>query len=55
MPTFIVLSNQGQLRRFPYSGALTAEGMSAHIQAFLNDELKPSLKSEQPLPLTTDL
>jgi len=47
MPQLILLSAVGQsLQKFPMTGAVTLESMSAHLEAFLSGSMKPVFKSE---------
>jgi protein disulfide-isomerase A1 len=50
LPAFILadMGGGGSMKKYPYTGAMKGEQISAHITAFTSGKLKPSLKSEEP-------
>jgi protein disulfide-isomerase A1 len=55
LPTMVLadLGAESGIKKYPYTGAVDAAEISAHVQAFLNGELTPHLKSEEVLPEDT--
>lgn len=43
-------NESGGIKKFPYSGTNTVEGVKAFVTSFFNGELKATLKSEKPSP-----
>lgn len=41
------MGNETGLKKFPYNGDITSEGVSAHLANFFSGSLKPHLKSEE--------
>jgi protein disulfide-isomerase A1 len=55
VPTMVLadLGAESGIKKFPYTGAVTSEAITAHVQNFLDGKLKPHLKSEPVLPEDT--
>jgi len=55
VPTMVLadLGAESGIKKFPYGGAVSVEGISEHVQKFLDGELKPHLKSEAVSPEDT--
>jgi hypothetical protein len=47
------MSNASGMKKFFFSGDITTEAMIKHSNDFLSGSLKPSLKSEEPIPEDT--
>lgn len=49
LPTMVLadLGAESGIKKYPYTGAVDADAIAAHVQAFLNGELTPHLKSEE--------
>jgi len=54
-PTMVIadLGAESGIKKYPYSGEVDADQITAHVNAFLNGELTPFLKSEELLPEDT--
>jgi len=52
LPTMVIadLGAESGIKKYPYSGEVKADQISAHVSAFLNGELTPHLKSEEVSP-----
>jgi len=50
LPIFILadMGTKGGMKKFPFSGAITSDGITNFITDFQNGNLKPTLKSEEP-------
>jgi len=55
LPTVILadMSSEGSIKKFPYSGEITADGLTTFVNAFFAGSLKPTLKSEAVAPEDT--
>ncbi len=55
VPTMVLadLGAESGIKKFPYKGESSVEGITAHVQSFLDGNLKPHLKSEPVLPEDT--
>lgn len=52
-PKIIIADMTTGMKKFPLEGEITTTSINAHVDAFLAGELKPVLKSEEPLPEDT--
>jgi len=55
VPTMVLadLGAESGIKKFPYTGEVTTDAITAHVQKFLDGQLKPVLKSETVLPEDT--